>query len=153
MLHPLNLSIAENQNEMILIAHALSSPIRMEILKLIIGKNLSVKEIASEIGLPLNTTLNHINEMERAGLITTKISYRLRENPKPATDSSIISIFSFLIRRNGYFPSTKNSTSRLVPSLTSSIFPLPAAWRRQKRESGWITISPSFCYRNGHRRP
>lgn len=82
MLHPLNLSIAENQNEMILIAHALSSPVRMEILKLIIGKNLSVKEIASEIGLPLNTTLNHINEMERAGLITTKISYTAKGKSK-----------------------------------------------------------------------
>ena len=46
MLQPVELSITKNAEQITQIAHALSSPARMEILKLLTYKNLTIKQIA-----------------------------------------------------------------------------------------------------------
>lgn len=82
MLQPVELSITKNAEQITQIAHALSSPARMEILKLLTYKNLTIKQIADEIKQPLNTTLNHINLLEQAGLLATQISYTSKGKSK-----------------------------------------------------------------------
>lgn len=82
MLQPLNISISGNSDKITQIAHALSSPIRIEILKLLTFSNLTVKDISGEIMLPLNTTLNHINILEQSGLLSTQTSYTSKGKSK-----------------------------------------------------------------------
>lgn len=82
MLQPLKLSINENPDRITELSHALSSPVRVEILKLLTWKNLTIKDIALKIGLPLNTTLNHINLLEQAGLLGTQTCYTAKGKSK-----------------------------------------------------------------------
>lgn len=82
MLQPLQLSITNDSNKITQMAHALSSPVRIEILKLLRFQNLAIKDIAFEINLPLNTTLNHINTLEQAGLLATQIIYTSKGKSK-----------------------------------------------------------------------
>ncbi len=82
MLQPLQLSITNNPDKIAQIAYALSSPVRIEILKLLRYQNMAVKDIAFEINLPLNTTLNHINTLEKAELLATQIIYTSKGKSK-----------------------------------------------------------------------
>ena len=82
MLQPLELSLATDADRIALLAHALSSPVRIEILKLLTIKNLTVKQIAEEIKQPLNTTLSHISKLEQAGLLATQVSYTSKGKSK-----------------------------------------------------------------------
>lgn len=82
MLKTLRLSINTNADDVTRLAHALSSPTRIEILKLLSYQNLSIKEIAHAIDQPLNTTLNHIKILEDSGVIATQTSYTSKGKSK-----------------------------------------------------------------------
>lgn len=82
MLQPLQLSITNDPDKIALIAHALSSPVRIEILKLLRFQNMAIKDISHEIDLPLNTTLNHINALEQAELLATQVIYTSKGKSK-----------------------------------------------------------------------
>ena len=75
MIKPLQLSFRNDLNEISYIAYALSSPIRLNIIKLLAFKNLTIKDISFEMDMPLNTLLNHIEILEKAKLIATQTSY------------------------------------------------------------------------------
>lgn len=75
MIEPIRLSITRDPEKMATLAHALSSPLRIEIMKLLTFSNLTIKEIAATIEQPLCSTLGHIRTLEQAGLIQTQVSY------------------------------------------------------------------------------
>ena len=75
MIEPIRLSITKDPEKMATLAHALSSPLRIEIMKLLTFSNLTIKEIAATIEQPLCSTLGHIRTLEQAGLIQTQVSY------------------------------------------------------------------------------
>lgn len=53
------------------VTKALSSPTRLEILRLLIDHSANISEIAKTFKLPLSSVANHINVLEDAGLILT----------------------------------------------------------------------------------
>lgn len=54
-------------------AHALSSDIRMNILKLLHQKKMNINEIAEELNLPVSTIASNVRVLEGAGIIYTEI--------------------------------------------------------------------------------
>ena len=64
---------ADQENELSNVGHALSSPIRIEILKLLYFKSYNVKEIANKLKIPASSAAIHIRALEVANLIQTKI--------------------------------------------------------------------------------
>ena len=74
MLYPVITSIDE-QNKIIDLAKALSSPVRLDILKLLLFSSMSVKEIALSLGQPVSSTALNINILEKCGLISTEVNY------------------------------------------------------------------------------
>ena len=58
--------------EMAEICHALSSPVRIGILRLLARKNMSVGEIAQEMDLPMSTAALAVQVLQNAGLITSQ---------------------------------------------------------------------------------
>lgn len=96
MLEGLHYSISKDFDKIALIGHALSSPIRLEILKMLTYNNLTLKEIASELDIPLNTLTNHISIMEKAGIINTQAMYTTKGKSKSCsrvTDTLSITFF------------------------------------------------------------
>lgn len=53
-----------------LVGKALSSPMRLEILKLLIEKSVNISEIAAEFGLPQSSAALHVKVLEEAGMIS-----------------------------------------------------------------------------------
>lgn len=53
------------------VSKALSSPVRLEILKLLLKRNVNVSEIARTFDLPLSSVSNHVSVLEDADLIIT----------------------------------------------------------------------------------
>jgi len=64
----------EDTNAIALIGRALSSPIRIEILRLLNIKPMLVSEIANELGLQLSSAAFHLRALEDAALIDTDFS-------------------------------------------------------------------------------
>lgn len=62
-----------NEESLIKVCHALSTSLRISILKLIMDKNLSVVEIAKKLDIPVSTAALNINILEKAGLILTEL--------------------------------------------------------------------------------
>lgn len=62
-----------NEEELIKVCHALSTNVRVDILKLIIDKNLSVVEIANLLNIPVSTAASNISILEKSGLIVTEL--------------------------------------------------------------------------------
>ena len=54
-----------------LVGKALSSPVRVQILKRLSLQNLNISEISEEFDIPLSSAANHVNVLEEAGLILT----------------------------------------------------------------------------------
>ena len=52
------------------VAHALSTELRLQIIRLISNRGMSVNEIARELDVPLSTTALNVQVLEKAGLIT-----------------------------------------------------------------------------------
>lgn len=68
----LELSIDE-PNSLIKVAHALSSEIRIDIIKLLNFRKMNINEIAEELSLPVSTIATNIKVLEAAGLINTEL--------------------------------------------------------------------------------
>ena len=62
---------ADREEELCCAAKALSSPVRLRILRLLSSRTLNVKEIAAELGLPASSTAVNVRLLEEAGLIET----------------------------------------------------------------------------------
>lgn len=62
---------ADREEELCCAARALSSPVRLRILRLLSSRTLNVKEIAAELGLPASSTAVNVRLLEEAGLIET----------------------------------------------------------------------------------
>lgn len=63
----------ENPDEIVKICHALSTKIRVDILKLLRSENLSVVDISNRLNIPFSTASSNINILEKAGLILTEL--------------------------------------------------------------------------------
>ena len=70
----LNLSI-ENERELILISKALSSEIRIRILKTLKNSSMSVSEIAKALKEPVSSTALNVKILENANLVSSEIIY------------------------------------------------------------------------------
>jgi predicted transcriptional regulator len=77
----LELSIDE-PNRLRTIAHALSSDVRIKILKLLSTSQENIVEIAEKLILPISTVASHIKVLEEAGLIVTEIQRASRGTMK-----------------------------------------------------------------------
>ena len=53
---------------------ALSSPVRIQMIRLVNKKNMLASEIAAELNLPLSSTIFHLNILEEAGIIKKSFS-------------------------------------------------------------------------------
>ncbi len=62
----------DEPEEMADICHALSSPVRINILRMLARKNKSVGEIAQEMDLPMSTAALAVQVLQKAGLITSQ---------------------------------------------------------------------------------
>lgn len=65
--------LTTNIDDMVEIAKALSSEIRVEIFKKLLEKPMNVAEISEMFNLPASTAAMHINKLEDAGLILTEL--------------------------------------------------------------------------------
>lgn len=70
MLYPINLTL-DDEEKILNLAKALSSPVRIDILKLLLFSSMSVKEIALTLKQPISSTALNINLLENAGLLFT----------------------------------------------------------------------------------
>ncbi|WP_079911757.1 transcriptional regulator [Paenibacillus sp. 32352] len=68
----LELTIDE-PDRLIKVAHALSSEIRINILKLLSNQNENIVDIADKLNLPVSTVASNVKVMEDAGIIVTEI--------------------------------------------------------------------------------
>ena len=96
MLENLSLTLQSNNQEILSIARALSSPQRLEILKLLNTSSLSVTELSQILKSPLSTTLLHVNILAECNLITIKETYTKKGKSKLCSrncDSIDIMIF------------------------------------------------------------
>ena len=62
----------DEPEDMAEICHALSSPVRVGVLRLIARKSKSVGEIAEEMNLPMSTAALAVQVLQKAGLISSK---------------------------------------------------------------------------------
>lgn len=72
----------ENQEGLILIAKALSSGTRIEILKLLNEENLNINEIADRLNIPASTAAMNVKMLEEAKLIRTELQPGTRGSMK-----------------------------------------------------------------------
>lgn len=70
------------REETALVGKAISSPVRLAILEILIRHSGNVSDIAAELDLPISTTANHIKVLEEAGLILTIEKPGLRGSQK-----------------------------------------------------------------------
>lgn len=62
----------ENTEQTALVGKALSSEIRLEMLKLLIEKSVNISELANEFNLPQSSAALHVKVLEEAGMITVQ---------------------------------------------------------------------------------
>ncbi len=70
MLKQINLTL-DNMTDLLYITKALDHPQRLDILKILEKKSLSVTEIAQNVHIPLSTCSHHIDILQKSGLIIT----------------------------------------------------------------------------------
>lgn len=75
MLKNITLTLGEDNQKILELARALSSPQRLEILSLLNTTSMTVKEIADYLKYPLSSTLLNINILEACELIKVKETY------------------------------------------------------------------------------
>ena len=64
------------------IAHALSSPVRLEIMRALDARSMNVGEIAAELGIPMSSAALAVKVLEEAGLITAESQPGVRGSMK-----------------------------------------------------------------------
>ena len=72
----------EDEDEICRIGSALSSPARIQILKLLYFKSYNVKEIADELKIPASSAALYVRSLEEAGLINTSVQLGSRGSMK-----------------------------------------------------------------------
>lgn len=80
----LELSIKETDN-LRKVAHALSSDVRLKIIKILNNKNSNIHQLASSLNIPISTAASHINILEESGLILTELRPASRGTMKVCT--------------------------------------------------------------------
>ncbi len=99
MLYPMKLTLDDDE-KVLNLAKALSSPIRIDILKLLIFSSMSVKEIALTLGQPISSTALNINLLEQAGLLFTEVHYTTTGKTRTcyrSCDKVVITLFDQLL--------------------------------------------------------
>jgi predicted transcriptional regulator len=82
----LDLNINE-PDRLVLVAHALSTRLRVDILKLLSTNNFNIVEISEELNLPVSTVANNVKVLEAAKLITTELLPAVRGSMKVCSRS------------------------------------------------------------------
>lgn len=72
----------DNQENLILVAKALSSTTRIDILKLLSREDMNVNEIADRLNIPASTAAMNVKMLEEARLISTKLQPGIRGSMK-----------------------------------------------------------------------
>ncbi|WP_067725063.1 ArsR/SmtB family transcription factor [Oceanobacillus damuensis] len=80
----LELSIKE-PGKLKIVAHALSSEVRLNIISLLNKGNMNVHQLAETLNIPISTTASHIKVLEESGLILTELRPASRGAMKVAT--------------------------------------------------------------------
>ena len=65
----------KDEEKLLAVAKALSSPVRLDILKLLLFSSMNVKQIAQALNQPLSSTALNIQILEDAGLILSETTY------------------------------------------------------------------------------
>ena len=121
MLNNNNLTLGKDNNKLLDIAHALSSPQRLEILQLLNTRSMSVKELSIITNTPLSSTLLNINILENAGLINVEETFTKKGKSKLCSrnvDKVDISIYKPTINVN-------NSLTIEIPIGNYSSYDIP----------------------------
>ena len=84
------------------LGRALSSPVRIQMIRLVNKKNMLASEIAAELKLPLSSTIFHLNILEDAGIIKKSFSTKGKGTLHWYTYVTNIAIIRFR-NSNGYF--------------------------------------------------
>lgn len=71
-----------NDKKLVLVAKALSSEVRVEMLKLLSSYELNINELAERLVLPQSSAASHVKVLEEAGLIKTKLQPAVRGSMK-----------------------------------------------------------------------
>lgn len=104
----------ENEEELCNVGRALSSPIRIQILKLLYEESLIIGEIAKKLSIPASSAAMHVKILEMANLI------RLEEQPKTRGSTKLCS------RRFDYINIGLISTNTNINEITSVEMPIGA---------------------------
>lgn len=72
----------DDTKQLALLAKALSSEVRLDILRLLCRYNLNINEIAEKLGLAQSSAAAHVKALEEAGLITTTLLPAVRGSMK-----------------------------------------------------------------------
>lgn len=67
------------------VAHALSSEVRINILKLLNYKKMNILELSEKLGLPVSTIASNIKVLEKSGIISTELQPATRGTMKVCT--------------------------------------------------------------------
>ena len=69
-----NIEDSKDTTNITTLGRALSSPVRIQMIRLVNKKNMLASEIAAELHLPLSSTIFHLNILEEAGIIKKSFS-------------------------------------------------------------------------------
>lgn len=69
----LNLDITGQIDEIAVIAHALSSPLRLRMIRLLSRKSMNLNELAQELSVPMSTVSLNVSVLERANLVFSEL--------------------------------------------------------------------------------
>ncbi len=95
------------------VAHALSSSIRLEIIKLIRDKPLNISTIASTLQIPVSSVALHISYLEEAGIIITTVQPGLHGAQKVCALN--VSNISFDILSQSVLNTNSNILTEIIP--------------------------------------
>ena len=96
----------KDTTSLVALGKALSSPVRIEIIRLVNKKNMLASEIAAELNLPLSSTIFHLNILEEGGVIKKSFSTKGKGTLHWYTYNTNIAIIRFR-NSNGNFKSDK----------------------------------------------
>lgn len=107
---------AENKEQLCFVARALSSPVRVDILKLLYQRPMSIQQVSQELGLPQSSAGMHIAILRDAGILRAE---KIIQNGKPC---KIFRVEKFLIHIGLRVPIPE------IDSVTSVHIPIGSYW-------------------------
>ena len=115
ILNELDFSNSENLYQINNICRALSVPERLEIIRLLMNKSITMTEIAKKLNLPLSSTVNHVKILEEAEIVFTE-KFRTRNG-----QAKICFLNSFSILIN-FLPNEDDKQLKYVESMPVGLF-------------------------------